>query len=288
MDAVDAPLLDAVGALLLAEAGGVGGESLGQLVLGDDLVDKLADHGVLGGADEVEILSLDLIHHGVHLGLAHDALHHVAVDHEGGDAEGEALVDHEVAGVGQHRLVEAGDVAHQVVEAGAGYPAGGVHVDAVEGLHDLGVVGDFKGGNRRLAEALYLYVAGVVGADGHGGIDDVGNLEQDAADLRGQLSLPVLQEGQPVGVGLDLGLQRLGLGQLGGVLLGLPHQYAHLLALGVAGGAQFLGLLDGAAVLCVQLQHLIHQGELLFLKFLLNVLLHGVGIFPDEFNVQHG
>ena len=91
MDAVDAPLLDAVGALLLAEAGGIGGEGLGQLVLGDDLVDKLADHGVLGGADKVEILPLDLIHHGVHLGLAHDALHHVAVDHEGGDAEGEAL-----------------------------------------------------------------------------------------------------------------------------------------------------------------------------------------------------
>ena len=144
---------------------------------------------MLGGADKVEILPLDLIHHGVHLGLAHDALHHVAVDHEGGDAEGEALVDHEVAGVGQHRLVEAGDVAHQVVEARAGYPAGGVHVDAVEGLHDLGVVGDFKGGGCCLAEALHLHVAGVVGADGHGGIDDVGDLEQDAADLRGQLGL---------------------------------------------------------------------------------------------------
>ena len=75
---------------------------------------------------------------------------------------------------------------------------------------------------------------------------------------------------------------------LEGSFLDCPHQYAHLLALGVAGGAQFLGLLDGTAVLCVQLQHLIHQGELLFLKFLLDVLLHGVGIFPDKFNVQHG
>ena len=44
---------------------------------------------------------------GVHVGLGHDALHHVAVDHEGGDAEGEALADHEVPGVGQHRLVES-------------------------------------------------------------------------------------------------------------------------------------------------------------------------------------
>ena len=37
VDAVDAPLLDAVGPLLLAEAGGVGGKGLGQRLLGDDL-----------------------------------------------------------------------------------------------------------------------------------------------------------------------------------------------------------------------------------------------------------
>ena len=68
VDAVDAALLQAVGALLLAEAGGVGGQGLGQLLLGDDLVDELADHGVLAGADEVQVLALDLVHHGVHLG----------------------------------------------------------------------------------------------------------------------------------------------------------------------------------------------------------------------------
>ena len=103
-----------------------------------------------------------------------------------------------------------------------------------------------------------------------------------------QLRLLFLQLCQAVRLFLHLLLDSLGLRQLGGVLLGLPHQYAHLLALGVAGGAQFLGLLDGAAVLCVQLQHLIYQRELLFLKLFFDVLLHGVGIFPDEFNVQHG
>jgi hypothetical protein len=97
VDAVDAPLLDAVGALLLAEAGGIAGQGLGQGGLGQDLVDEAADHGVLAGADEVEVLALDLVHHGVHVRLgAHDALHHVAVDHKGRDAVGEALADHEV------------------------------------------------------------------------------------------------------------------------------------------------------------------------------------------------
>ena len=57
VDAVDAPLLDAVGPLLLAEAGGVGGKGLGQGLLGDDLVDEFADHGVLAGADKIEVLA---------------------------------------------------------------------------------------------------------------------------------------------------------------------------------------------------------------------------------------
>ena len=70
MDAVDAALLDAVRADLLAEAGGIAGQRLGQLFFVENGVDELADHGVLGRADEVEVLALDLVHHVLHLGKA--------------------------------------------------------------------------------------------------------------------------------------------------------------------------------------------------------------------------
>ena len=100
MDAVHAALLDAVRAFFLAEAGRIGRHCLRELILGEDLFDVTADHGVLARADQIEILALDLVHHGVHVRLAHDALHHVAVDHEGGDAVGEALGDHEIPAVG--------------------------------------------------------------------------------------------------------------------------------------------------------------------------------------------
>ena len=126
MDAVHAPLLNAVGALFLAEAGGVGGQGLGQALRWQNLVNKTADHGVLAGADQIEVLALDLVHHGVHVRLAHDALHHVAVNHEGGNTIGEPLINHEVPAIGQHRLVEAGDVPQQIVEPIAGDPACGV------------------------------------------------------------------------------------------------------------------------------------------------------------------
>ena len=132
---------------------------------------------MLARADEVEVLTLDLVHHGVHVVLAHDALDHVAVDHERRDAERKALVDHKVARVGEHALVQTRDVAEQVVEARAGHAARGVHIHAVKALHDLRVVGNFKIRRLRLAEALHLDVIAVVGADGHAGVDDVRDLQ---------------------------------------------------------------------------------------------------------------
>ena len=108
------------------------------------------------------------------------------------------------------------------------------------------------------------------------------------ADLGGQLGLLLLQLGQPVGVGLHLGLGLLGLLELGGVLLGLAHEHAHPLGQGVAAGPQLIGLADGGPVLGVQLQHLVHQGQLGVLELLLDVLLHKVGILPDKTNIQHG
>ena len=66
-----------------------------------------------------------------------------------------------------------------------------------------------------------------------------------------QLGLLLLQLGQPVGVGLDLGLGSLGLLQLGGVLLGLAHQHAHLLAKGVPGRAEVVRLGHGVPVAAV-------------------------------------
>ncbi len=240
---------------------------------------------MLRGADEVEVLPLDLIHHGVHIGLAHDALHHVAADHIGRDTEGKALVDHEVPGIGQHRLMEAGDIAQQVVEAVAGDPTGGVHINAAKPLHDLGMVGDVESGHSRFAEPLHLHVAAVVRADGHRGVDDIGDHHHDLVDLRLQVRLLLLQLRQPGGVGLDLLLGGLRLLELGRVLLGLTHQHAHLLAQGVALGPQLAGLGDGGPVFAVQRQDLVHQGELLLLVLLFDIFPDSVRVIPNEFDV---
>ena len=50
-----------------------------------------------------------------------------------------------------------------------------VQIKAVEGGHDVGVVGHVEVGHLGLAEALNLHIAAVVRADGHAGVDDVGD-----------------------------------------------------------------------------------------------------------------
>ncbi len=69
--------------------------------------------------------------------------------------------------------MQAGDVTHQVIETVARNAAGSLEVDAVEGLHDISVVGDLEIRDDRLAEALALDVLGVIFPDRDGRIDDV-------------------------------------------------------------------------------------------------------------------
>ena len=72
---------------------------------------------MLACADKVQVLALDLIHHCVHIRLAHNALNNIAVDHERGNAVGKALSYHKVAGICQNRGVKSCNIAHEVVEA---------------------------------------------------------------------------------------------------------------------------------------------------------------------------
>ena len=210
------------------------------------------------------------------------------MDHERGDAVGEALGDHEVPGVGQSGLVEPGHVSQQVVEAVSRHPACGVHVDAVQPLHDLRVIGDLKLRHDRLSEGFPLYVGGIIRSDGHRRVDDIRDRQQDLVDFRLQLRLPGLQLRQPLGVGFHLRLDGLGLLQLGRVLFRLTHEHAHLFAEGVSLGPELAGLGNGSSVFSVQRQDLVYQGELLILEFLLDVFFYNIGVFADKLNIKQG
>ena len=266
----------------LAEARRIAGQRLRQLVLGEDGVDEFADHGMLGRADEVEILALDLIHHVLHLGEAHHARDHAAADHVRRNVVGKAAVDHEVARIGQAGAVQARDVAFEVVEAVAGGAARGIDVDSVQLLHDIHMIRHLKIRHKRLAEALDFNVLAVILADRHARIDDLRDDLHALLDLGGIFLFQLLQMRQLVGHLVDLRLGRLGL-----ILLSLLHQAADFLGEHFALVAQAVGLLHGLAVLAVQLDHLVNEGELAVLKLLFDVFAHDVRRLADQIDIDH-
>ena len=189
--------------------------------------------------------------------------------------------------------MQACNVAQQVVEAVTGHAACGVHIDAVKALHDLGVVRDGEIRHNGLAEALGLHVIGIVRADGHAGVDHLGNGVHDLLNAGGQCLLFLLQLCHLVGVrldggvvGIDLCLQ-LSLLCLVGALLQLTEQRAVGLAQLVTGGLQGLHFLQGCTVLGILFDDLVHQRQLGILKLLFDVFLNGVRVLADKFDIQH-
>ena len=139
--------------------------------------------------------------------------------------------------------------------------------------------------HNRLAEALDLDIVAVIGADGHTGVDHLGDRVHDLLNLGLQLGLLGLQLLQAVSLRGDLLLDFLGLGSLAGVLLGLTHQGTDLLGQLIAVCAQVAGLADGGAILGVKLDDLVYEGQFGVLKLLLDVFLDGFRVFTDKANV---
>ena len=237
---------------------------------------------MLRGADEIEVLPLDLVHHVLHLGKTHHPAHHLAPDHEGRDVVGEAPADHKVPGVGEDGRVEPGHVPLEVIEPVAGGPPGGIQVDAVQALHDVHVVGHREVGHHRVAEPLQLHVLAVILADGHRGVDDVGDDHHPLFDLLGKDLLVLLQPGHLVGHSLHLSLGGLRL-----LLAPLCHHPADLLGNNVALVPQLVAPCLGGPILPVKLNDLVHQRQLLVLELPADVLLNDLRVVANKFHVQH-
>ena len=131
------------------------------------------------------------------------------------------------------------------------------------------MIGDGEVRDLAFAEPLDLHVLAVVPADGHGGVDHLGDQQHVVVELLVQLRLQLLQLRQAVRLLLDLGLHGLGLFQLAGVLFGLAHQHADLLAQLIPVGAELICLRNGSPAPGIQLQDLIHQGSLASWNFFL-------------------
>ena len=78
----------------------------------NDRVNEFTDHGMFAGSDQVKILSLDLVHHSIHLVKTHNACYNVAADHEWRYTVSKSTVDHEISGVGDNCGMQSGNITH--------------------------------------------------------------------------------------------------------------------------------------------------------------------------------
>ena len=147
------------------------------------------------------------------------------------------------------------------------------------------MVGYLEVGHLRLAKALDFDIVAVVRAYRHAGVYHLRYAHHDGAEFLLQLGLHGLELSETVGLGLDLGLDALGLLQLGGVLFGLAHQHTDLFGQRIARGAQVVGLGYCGAQARVIVDGLIDQRQLLVLELFLYVLAHRIRILAYKFDV---
>ena len=198
MDPVYASLLDSVGTFFLTETWRITCQCIRKILLLQCLSDKFTDHGMLGGSDQIKIFPLYFIHHGVHLGEGHNAVHNCAADHIRRNAVSKAAVDHEISCVGQACGMESRDIPHQIIESVSGHTAGSIHGNAVKLFHNIRVIGNFIIGNYRIAVFLDFHVLGIVFSDRYGGIDDIRNNHHILFQIFLDLSLLFCKSGNTV------------------------------------------------------------------------------------------
>ena len=86
---------------------------------------------MLAGTDKVKVFTLYLVHHGIHLGKAHNAGNDIRADHKGRYAVSKAPVYHEIPCIAYHSGVQSGNITHKIIEAVSCNTSGAVKVDTL-------------------------------------------------------------------------------------------------------------------------------------------------------------
>ena len=278
MDPVYASLLNAVGTLFLTETRGVGSQRSGQGICLDDRIDKLTDHGMLAGTDQVEVLSLNLIHHGIHLCKTHNACHHIASDHKRRYTVSESSVYHEIPGISDHCRMKSGDISHQIIKTVSCHFCSTLQINSIKGLHDICMVRNLIFRHYRLTETFHFHVLGVILADRNLGINDIRQGHHDLSNLLCKFRFLFLQLGKPLCI-----LSYLFLNFLSLFLFSLLHQSPDLLRSFLAAGTKLVSFLLGSSSFGVKLDHFIHKGKLVILELVADILLYDLRILSYKF-----
>ena len=224
---------------------------------------------MFGCADQIEILPLDLVHHGIHFVKTHNTGHNVRPDHKWRNTVSKSTVNHEISCIGDYCRMNSCDVSHQIIETVSCNFSCSIEINSIKTFHNICMIWNLEIRNNRLAKLLDFYVAAIVFSDRYGWINDVWNSHHDLGDFLGKLLLLCLKLSQTSCI-----LGYFCLYFLCFFLLPLCHQCTNLLGNLVFIGTKLICFCLCGTRLCVQFNHFINKWKLVILEFLLNVLFY--------------
>ena len=235
---------------------------------------------MLAGPDQVQILTFNLIHHGIHFIKGHNTCHNVGPDHKRRYTVGKATVDHKIPGIRDHSRMQSCDITHEIIKSVSCHVSRRIQINPVKPLHNLCMIRNFKIRHYRLTKPLNLHIFTVILTDRHAGIDDIGDHHHPVIDLFRQLCLFLLQQCQFLGISGDLCFQCLGI-----LFPALPHKRSDLFGIFLSQGTEIIRSLLSLAAFFIKSNNLIYHCQLTVLKLIFNILFHNIRVFPQKFNV---
>ena len=175
MNPVHSSFFNPMRSLLFPEAGGIRGQRKRKGRRRQNLIDKTPNHGMLGSADQVEIFSFNLVHHGIHFRKGHHAVNHFGTNHIGRNDIGKSSVNHKISGIRKNSGMKACHIANEVVETVSGNSSRTVQIQAAKAFHNIRMIRNGIIRNKRLSKALVLHITAVILSNRYGRINHVRN-----------------------------------------------------------------------------------------------------------------
>ncbi len=176
--------------------------------------------------------------------------------------------------------MEPCNITHKVVETIARNSAGSLHINAVESLHNIGVIRNLKIRNERFAESLNLNIFAVILADGNRLVNDVRYHHHTLCNLCTEFCFTLGKLVKFLRLSGNLLFNFFCL-----VSLALCHQSTDLLRNLVSVCSEFIRSCNNFSAFIVKFDYLVNERKFFILKFFLYIFLYDFRIFSYKFNV---
>ena len=280
VDTVNASLFKSMSTFLFTEAWRITCKSFWKLFFRNDLVNKFTNHRMLTGSDQVQILTFDLVHHGIHLSEAHNTCNNVTSDHERRYTVCESSVNHEITCICNNCRMKSCDIPHQIIETITSNTSCAIKVDSVKSFHDFCMIRNFEVRNNRFTKFLNLNVLAVIFTNRYRWVNDI-------RDYHHILQKLFLNFFLSLGKFLNTltGSCNLFLNFLCFILLSLAHKSTNLFGNFISLCTKSFYFLFDLAVFLIQLQNLVNQLQFAILEFIADVLLYDFRVLSHKFDV---